>query len=93
MRKIRYNKKADAYVVKIQKASKEAPALYEVTLAHGDLALPHGLVKKSQGDPTYRTFMFQPGHSADRDKAVLVGTSSSMQEAVEDVRAAWEKGV
>lgn len=90
--KFRYNKKADAYVATVQKASRDQPALYEVTLAHGDRALPHGLVKKSQGDPTYRTFMFQPGHAADHDLAELVGTSSSLQEAIDDVRAAWEKG-
>ena len=88
-RKVRYNKKADAYVNKVQEASADQPAIYEITLSHGDLALPHGFVEKFQHQQLYHTYLFQAGHAASREHAKLVGTSVSLQEAVDDVRRAW----
>ena len=91
MRTIRYDKSADSYVKKIQASTKMQPALYEVTLSHGDVAIPHGLVEKTHNQQLYHTYLFSPGHAADLNHVRLVGTSVSLKEAVADVRKAWEK--
>ena len=91
-KKVRYNKKADAYVVKTQDASGQSPCIYEVTLAHGDLAIPHGMVTKYDHRQLYHTYRFSPGHSADKNHAICIGTSVSLQEAIDDVRQAWLVG-
>ena len=91
MRNLRYNKSSDSYVKTIQKTTKDKPALYEVTLAHGDTALPHGVVEKYGHRQLYHTYLYSPGHAADPNHIHLVGTSVSLQEAIDDVRRAWEK--
>lgn len=96
MRFVRYNKASDSYVVKIQGATKNTPALYQVTLGHGDLAIPHGVVEKGSAtragnQQLYHTYLYSPGHAADLNYIHLVGTSVSLQEAIADVRKAWEK--
>jgi len=91
MRFVRYNKASDSYVVKIQGATKTTPALYQVTLGHGDLAIPHGVVEKASNQQLYHTYLYSPGHAADLNYIHLVGTSVSLQEAIADVRKAWEK--
>jgi hypothetical protein len=91
MRSLKYNKASDSYVKTVQKATGTKPALREVTLAHGDTALPHGLVEKYGHRQLYHTYLFSPGHAADLDHAHLIGTSVSLQEAIADVRRAWEK--
>ena len=91
MRNLRYNKSSDSYVRTVQKATETKPSLYEVTLAHGDTALPHGLVEKYGHRQLYHTYLFSPGHAADLNHIHLVGTSISLQEAIADVRRAWEK--
>jgi hypothetical protein len=86
----KYNKAANSYVVKIQASTTRQPARYEVTLAHGDLAIPHGLVEKAHNQRLYHTYMYAPGYAADIGHVRLVGTSVSLQEAIADVRRAWE---
>ena len=91
MRSLKYNKASDSYVKTVQKATGTKPALREVTLAHGDTALPHGVVEKYRHRQLYHTYLYSPGHAADPNHIHLVGTSVSLQEAIDDVRRAWEK--
>ena len=87
---VKYNKAAAAYVVTIQKSTKNQPGLYEVTLAHGDRAIPNGYVEKLPGQDLYHTYMFAPGFAGSYEHARVIGTSVSLQEAIGDVRKAWE---
>lgn len=86
---VKYNKAARAYVVTRQKPGKGKPGFYEVTLEHGDRAIPHGYVA-AIGKDLFQTFMFSPGHSGSYEHATKVGQSTTKQEAIEDVRKAWE---
>jgi hypothetical protein len=87
---IRYNKKADAYVVTTRSNTRLKPTRYNVSFIAG--WLPEGYVEKLRDDPTYYTFLYTAGHAADRAFARPVGKSSTLQEAIEDVRAAFERG-
>jgi hypothetical protein len=86
----KYNKKADAYVVVVHKPAKDRLGVYDVTLTHGDRALPHGFIHKTANRQLYTTYLFQPGHH-DYDHSFHVGQSATLQEAIDDVRTAWEK--
>jgi hypothetical protein len=95
----RYNKKAGAYVVTIQRPTKSQAGIYEVTLEHGDRAVPHGYVEEFKSQHAYQTYLFRPNLfrpsranvlPGDRSNAQYVGASASLQEAIEDVRKAWE---
>jgi hypothetical protein len=83
----KYNKGADAYVVTMQKPAKGKYGIYEVTLSHGDRALPHGFVLTVRG---FTTYLFEPGYSGSYAHGKMVGSSSTLAEAVLDVRKAWE---
>jgi hypothetical protein len=87
----KYNKAARAHVVTVQRLTKNKLGIYEVTLEHGDIALPHGFI--TGGTENFHTYMFAAGHSRDYSKATLVGSSRFFQEAVEDVRKAWEQSL
>jgi hypothetical protein len=89
---VKYNKAARAYVVEKQRRTTRNPGCYEVTLEHGDRALPQGFVA-SVAKTMYHTYMFTPGHAGSYAKAILVGKSSTMQEAIEDVRKAFEQRI
>jgi hypothetical protein len=86
---IKYNKATDAYVVTMQRGTRNQPGIYEVTLAHGDRAIPDGYVEKLPGQHLYHTYMFAPGYAGSYEHANVVGTSVSLQEAIADVRQAW----
>ena len=87
---VKYNKASDCYVVVQQRATRNQPGLYEVTLSHGDRAIPNGYVKKLPGQKLYHTYMFAPGYAGSYEHAHVVGTSVGLQEAIADVRKAWE---
>ena len=88
---VKYNKAARAYVVTVQMPTKQKLGVYEVTLEHGDRALPDGFV--TAGDGAFVTYLFAPGHSRDHGRGRAVGSSKSLQEAIEDVRKAWENSI
>jgi hypothetical protein len=85
----KYNKAADAYVVTTRKPAKGIFGIYEVTLSHGDRAVPHGFVLGGYGKP-FNTYLFEAGHSGSYAHGKMVGLSSTLAEAVLDVRKAWE---
>jgi hypothetical protein len=85
----KYNKAVDAYVVTMQKPTKNKLGIYEVTLGHGDRAMPHGFVVAGT---KFDTYMFSPGHAGSHEHGRQVGTSKTLQEAISDVRKAWEAG-
>jgi hypothetical protein len=86
----KYDKASDSYVVVTQRATKNKPGIYEVTLSHGDRALPHGYVAKVT-ENHFSTYLFTPGHAASREHAYKVGTSATLREAISDVRKALEQ--
>jgi hypothetical protein len=87
---VRYDKSSDSYVVATQRATRSQPGIYEVTLSHGDRAVPHGYVAKVT-ENHFSTYLFAPGHAASYEHAYKVGTSATLREAISDVRRAWEQ--
>lgn len=83
----KYNKAADAYIVTIRKPAKGMFGIYEITLSHGDRARPHGFILTGQ---RFSTFLFEPRHSGSYAHGRMVGSSTTLAEAVLDVRKAWE---
>jgi hypothetical protein len=88
--RVRYNKKADAYVITTRSKAGVKPTWYDVSFIPG--GIPEGYVVKMHYDLFYHTFLYTAGHAADRAFARPVGKSLTLQEAIEDVRAAWHKG-
>jgi hypothetical protein len=88
---VKYNKAARAYVVTVQTRTKKKLGVYEVTLEHGDRALPHGFVTAGEG--AFVTYMFAPGYARDHARGRAVGASKSLQEAIEDVRKSFEQRI
>jgi hypothetical protein len=85
----KYNKAADAYVLTVWKPAKGILGIYEITLSHGDRAVPHGFVLGGHGK-RFITYLFEAGHAGSYDHGRMVGSSSTLAEAVLDVRKAWE---
>jgi hypothetical protein len=83
----KYNKAVDAYIVTMRKPAKGKFGIYEVTLSHGDRAVPHGFVVTGR---RFNTYLFAPGHSGSYAHGRMVGSSSTLAEAILDVRKAWE---
>jgi len=81
-----YNKQHRAYVVKVQ----DKPDIWEVTLEHGDRALPHGMIHATSGQRTYRhyiAFLYKP----DRDNPTRIDEFNSREHAIGAIRLAWEQ--
>jgi len=87
-RTIRYNKAAEAYVVTVRKPTKKEFGIYDVTISIAG-GIPDGFILGGYGKQ-FDSYLFAPGHSGSYHHGKLVGSSSTLAEAVLDVRKAWE---
>lgn len=75
-------KRHDAYLVTLQTETNQFPGLSDVVPGYGDRALPKGVILHFHSLPNYRVFIYKPGHVGDLDRAVEIGETPSLDEAI-----------